>query len=433
VQPCVQLRSCNNRCCTHNLIKLCSCHSLLRSPDLNKPSHGGRSALHHACLKPHPAAVLELLINGVDANVQDNSGATPLHYLCTAASSKFGAQDARRSARLLLRVSAKTDNTTACGDTPLHTAAAAASARSSGLVPTLLRAGCDVNAASASGATPLHAAAGAGAVTVMRLLLQAGAAVDAQDAQGWTPLCTAAAASHVDAVQLLLQHGAMQSSSTVAAATLTRCPEIKQQLQTARLALSPVYSTSTCGSVPDEAFLSQQTRTADSSCFSRRVHTTTSSIQTITAAADLEGKSQLHWAAFRGDAALVAALLAAHTGGKSGSITSRDHRRRTPLHSACLGGQQQCVVLLLRAGSDVAAVCSQQQTVLHYAVRSGSLQVLTTLLSWPGCSTQLINAANRYIHCDICTMYCESSASCSALVSVMNTIERVAGCTSFFD
>jgi ankyrin repeat protein len=341
----------------------------------------------------------------VDANVQDNAGATPLHYLCTAASSKFGGQDARRSARLLLRVGARTDITTACGDTPLHTAAAAASARSSGLVPTLVKAGCDVNAANASGATPLHAAAGAGAVTVMRLLLQAGAAVDVQEAQGWTPLCTAAAASHVDAVQLLLQHGAVQSGTAIAATTLTRCPEIKQQLQTARLALSPVYSTNTCSSVPDDAFLSQQTRTADSSCFTRRVTTNSSSTHAAAAAtavaasaaptADLEGKSQLHWAAFRGDAALVAALLAARTAGKSGSITSRDHRRRTPLHSACLGGQQQCVVLLLRAGSDVAAVCSQQQTVLHYAVRSGSLQVLTSLLSWPGCSVQLVNAANR--------------------------------------
>jgi ankyrin repeat protein len=268
-------------------------------------------------------------------------------------------------------------------------------------VPTLLKAGCDVNAANASGATPLHAAAGAGAVTVMRLLLQAGAAVDVQDTQGWTPLCTAAAASHVDAVQLLLQHGAVQSSTAIAATTLTRCPEIKQQLQTARLALSPVYSTSTYSSVPDEAVLSQQTRTADSSCFTRRVTTNSSSTHAAVAVAvtapiaDLEGKSQLHWAAFRGDAALVTALLAARTAGKSGSITSRDHRRRTPLHSACLGGQQQCVTLLLTAGSDVAAVCSQQQTVLHYAVRSGSLQVLTSLLSWPGCSVELVNAPNR--------------------------------------
>jgi ankyrin repeat protein len=94
-------------------------------------------------------------------------------------------------------------------------------------------------------------------------------------------------------------------------------------------------------------------------------------------AAQGDGMSALHWAAYRGDAELTDLLL------KAGAKTEAATRNGayTPLHLASKNGHALVVRRLLRAGSSVKAVTSTGQvTALHFAAGAGSGDAVTALL-----------------------------------------------------
>lgn len=93
------------------------------------------------------------------------------------------------------------------------------------------------------------------------------------------------------------------------------------------------------------------------------------------AAAENDGTTALHWAAYAGLDALVVALL---DHGADPNATNR--YGLTPLHAAAEVGHTLPVVALLEAGADPNATLPEGETVLMTAARSGNPEVVVALL-----------------------------------------------------
>ncbi len=88
-----------------------------------------------------------------------------------------------------------------------------------------------------------------------------------------------------------------------------------------------------------------------------------------------DGTTPLHWAAYRVDRELVAALL---DGGARADVVN-DYGA-SPLAEAVKVAQRDIVEMLLRAGADANAANQDQQTPLMLAARTGSVEVVELLV-----------------------------------------------------
>lgn len=61
-------------------------------------------------------------------------------------------------------------------------------------------------------------------------------------------------------------------------------------------------------------------------------------------------------------------------------INLRDHKNRTPLHSAIEGNQLKAVKFLIANGADIEAIDQQHSTPLNYACRLGYIDIVKKLL-----------------------------------------------------
>src|SRR5579875_22693 len=93
-------------------------------------------------------------------------------------------------------------------------------------------------------------------------------------------------------------------------------------------------------------------------------------------AAQPDGSTALHWAAYRGDARMTALLLDA---GAQPNV--RTDTGMTPLVLACQAGNPQVVKLLLAHGADVNQTLLHGETPLMMAARTGSVPILDLLLA----------------------------------------------------
>ncbi|MBZ5557580.1 MAG: ankyrin repeat domain-containing protein [Acidobacteriia bacterium] len=90
-----------------------------------------------------------------------------------------------------------------------------------------------------------------------------------------------------------------------------------------------------------------------------------------------DGMTALHWAAERGDAAMIEML--AYAGANAAAVTRVG--QYTPLHLASTAGSAPAVAALLKAGADVSAKTSTSGvTPLHLAASSGNADVVKLLL-----------------------------------------------------
>jgi uncharacterized protein len=93
-------------------------------------------------------------------------------------------------------------------------------------------------------------------------------------------------------------------------------------------------------------------------------------------AAQPDGSTALHWAAYRGDARTAAALLAAGAHPNVKTDTGM-----TPLVLACQSGNADLVKVLLKGGADVNETLAHGETPLMMAARTGSVPLLKLLLA----------------------------------------------------
>lgn len=122
---------------------------------------------------------VEILINaGVDLDLTNNSGYSPLHYACSTKKSEC--------AKLLIERGANIETTIAStGQTPLH---CAASKGDEDCIRILIEKGAIVNAIDSNGDTPLHLARRFGRTECESILIDAGAETGIKNLAGEYPL-----------------------------------------------------------------------------------------------------------------------------------------------------------------------------------------------------------------------------------------------------
>jgi truncated hemoglobin YjbI len=159
---------------------------LFANPDLAHERYGGRTLLHAASAAGNLPLVTGLLRLGVDANVQDGGGHTPLYSVGNECSGGGPV------VRALIQGGAKVD---ACDGvkrcTALHMAARRGNVEAA---EALLECGANIEARDSLGETPLRRAVNCGKTSVAALLLAKGADPHSPGKKGLTPLSAARAA-----------------------------------------------------------------------------------------------------------------------------------------------------------------------------------------------------------------------------------------------
>ncbi|MCJ1462733.1 hypothetical protein MMC07_001336 [Pseudocyphellaria aurata] len=307
--------------------------------------------------------VRELLEKGVDINMQDDYGMTPLHDAVLSNSEGI--------ARLLLRKGAEIHTKDGDQRTALHLAVeksyesmaqllldngaqinskdwdestelhSAVRNRDERVAKLLLEHGAKTEEKDAGGSTALHEAARLGDEKIVNLLLEHDAKIEEKDRDGNTALHRAVRAGKATVVQLLLENGAIVVGKDQHGLTLLHYAVSFNDQSEALLMLQLLLNH---GANPNEQF----SRFEDTA---------------------------LHWAVNRGREVIVRLLLA-----KSAEIDKFDTLGMTALHLAAAVGEEKIVQILLDNGADIDKVDTLGRTALDLAAvfkQRNILQILS--------------------------------------------------------
>jgi hypothetical protein len=202
--------------------------SLLASGiNVNVKDSGGFTPLHQAVMWQKPYIVKLLISKGADVNATNAKASTPLHWAVTLADVAV--------LEMLVSNGANVNAKDFRGFTPLHQAV---NLGKSDIVKLLISKGADVNATNSDARTPLHLAITRADTSTLQMLASKGANVNAKDKDGKTPLALDACLSE-DKYQILKSNGALgeregtcRSSASVASMAYTKADVADGQLRT---------------------------------------------------------------------------------------------------------------------------------------------------------------------------------------------------------
>jgi len=163
---------------------------------------GANVTIHLAAFAGDLEQTKSLIDQGVDINLRDDRGYTPLHYAAMAGNTQVAELLIAEGALINVQGSVDPGRTV---DSPLHLAVYYGRTEVARL---LISKSADVEIKDAGDCTPLYQAAYMGHKDIVEILLAADAQVDAQNRESQTPLYSAARAGRPDIVELLLNNGA---------------------------------------------------------------------------------------------------------------------------------------------------------------------------------------------------------------------------------
>jgi ankyrin repeat protein len=278
------------------------------------------SDIHRAVCVGDLPRVESLLDQGVDINIQDEMGWTPLFWAATMGQQEVG--------EWLVSHGAQVDTKANSGWTPLWQAVYEGALD---FVELLISNGAGVNDKDNRGMTSLHYAAIRGNREIAELLIEKGADINAKDHWNWTPLHTAVFEGQHTMVRMLISQGANIDARDRETRTPLWYAQNEGKNEIADLLLSK--------------------------------------------GADVNASLDLHLAIQQGDEEQVELLL-----GQGADVNIQDDYGRTPLHVASMNGDVNMVELLVSKGADVNVVDNYGFTPLHHAIGMNDVNMAELLI-----------------------------------------------------
>ena len=344
--------------------------------DINALGMFGMTPLHMAMLRGHAEIVLDLISLGADTSLLSHpdlllsdfhiDGASSSEALSMQLYTKASlVQEVRRLVHLavtagdaslveqLIRfTNIHPDHNTHTGQSLLFIACQQGYVK---MTEKLLSLGASVHLPSAFGRTPVHGASYSGSLPCLALLLEKHAEVNVHDVAGDTPLHTATRHNYAEIVRELLK----QDSTVNCADSIGRTP------------LHFAAQTGNCEIIS-------------------LLHKSGASLDVT----DHIGVTPVHVAVTVGNAEAVKKLL---DSGANPNLATTD-LGLSPLHSAARKkGGQAIIQLLHQAQANVSARDRRNRGLLYYAVKSGSLEIVQSVVDL-GCSIDEISPTKAASH-----------------------------------
>ena len=393
---------------------------IARGADIFAPNAAGESPLFLAFHAP--GSLREWMLNEKTLEARDGLGNTALHYAAqwklaqhiplmaargarleavnaTGETSLFWAAraDSPETVNALVKQGALVNARDSLGGTALHSAVRWNAQKSA---PALIQAGININSQNLNGKSPLHEAARLGLSTMEDSLLSRGAGLEVRDSQGNTPLMETVMAGFPSAAEQLVNKGADPIARNNRGDTPLHIAVAMQRIDLVTLLLNcgaPIHARNSQGITPFTTALTISPFMASTLLTKDRLY-----VQ------DDDGSSPLHIAVSQRAAPVILQAII----NRGCRISAIDREGRTALRLALDMDLFREAKILADAGSDVfapandgktpaeiaitkgpaaveaifsgkaiAARDSSENTVLHYAAKSGNADVIKRLIA----------------------------------------------------
>ena len=295
---------------------------------------------------------------GVDVNKRDESGNTPLIYVCM--------KSARDLAKLLLDNGADANLGNQKNRMPIHFAGESGNFQ---IISMLIDAGADVNCTDNDGVTPLMLLARNGKTdAALQLLKNPDIDISIRDNEGRKAIDYATSAGLRELVKALSQAGE-EHADTYGNTTLHHACW-KEQSEVVKVLLEKDPSSVNKPNDEGESPLILAVRRSN-----LMIAELLLSAGARPDCADADGVGPLHIAADAGDLFIGKALLAA---GASMNLKASDGQ--TPLILAARSGKNDFTAMLIEMGAEVNSVDNEQHSALYYASEAGYTEIVEQLL-----------------------------------------------------